>query len=446
MAILIRETLTRVRAPLREVGLNTIAFGMIIAAQQLFVFPGLSRMTTAVGFSQVILLITISTIVVNVLGNEASKVSLIRGEAYRRRGLPWDTPRLVLGGMILAALAIVLVTVATSISWELSLQYGLITLLGIARTFGTTPDKHTGAFHRVVIAHGTYAAGALGGLFLVQPLGSPYVPFLAAEALALAVVVLIRIRYRDVAWTVRRTVEFRPTMHSFLGLGLIAVLINAVTYLDRLTITPLIGAGALAVYYSASALSSSLSLITNPGGNAMLARLGRMSDERRGQVFTQGLLLAIPLVLVCWAGSFIIALGGLVVLYPSHLQAALPLLAPISLAAAFSNAVALLSPLLQRFLPVRRLLWFYLPYTIVYLAAITVFSALWSLNGFAWASALANAMLFAMYLVQIRRTARSASGPPLPAPEPARTRTARGVTASTPAAPSEPSMRTVSTS
>lgn len=412
-----RPALARLRAPLQEIGLNTIAFGIIIAIQQLLVFPGISRMTDAAGFSQVILLITLSTIVVNVIGTEASKVALIRSEAYRSKGLPWDAPRLVLLSTLVVGALLALVAVVMQVPWHLMVQYAAITVLGIVRSYATTPDKYDGKFGRVVRVHSIYAAGAVVGLLLIPWTGTAFTPFLLAEALSVIAVLVVRARHRVVAETLRRTEEFTATSRSFIGLATIALLVNAVTYLDRLTITPLIGATALAIYYSASALSSSLSLITNPMGNAMLARLGRMDTARQGQMFAQGLLLAAPLVLVCWAGSFVIALGGLLVLYPTHFEAAVPLLAPVSLAAAFSNAVALLSPLLQRFLRVRRLLWFYLPYTLVYLAAITLFSTLWGLTGFAWASALANGVLFGMYVVQIRLSSqhgRSPAGEPTP--------------------------------
>lgn len=408
---------TSLGSPLRDLGLNTIAFGMIIVVQQILVLPGLSRLTTAVGFSEVILLITISTIVVNVIGTEASKVSLIRSEAYRSREIPWDAPRLVLICSSVICALIAIVTVAADIPWQLSLQYAVITLLGIARSYWTTPDKYAGAFHRVVVVHGAYAAGAVAGLLLVPTTGTPYVPFLLAESVAIVAVVLYRLHRREVALTFRRTEEFATTRHQFVSLALIALLINAVSYIDRLAITPLVGASALAVYYSASALSSSLSLITNPVGNAMLARLGRLSDERRHQLFSRGLFFSLPLVVVFWAGSIAIAYVGLVVLYPTHLGAAVSLLVPVSLAAAFTNVTSLLSPLLQRFLPAQRLLRFYVPYTAVYLISITAFSALWGLNGFAWASALANSMLFVMYILQLRHSSRdSAAAPPNAAP------------------------------
>lgn len=403
--------LARFRSPLHEIGLNTIAFGLVIAVQQILVFPGLSRLTDAAGFSQVILLITLSTIVVNVVGTEASKISLIRSEEYRRRGLPWDTPRLVLVGTVGATALLSAAAILAQIPWHLLIQYVAITTLGITRSYATTPDKYLGAFHRVVLVHAVYAVGAIGGLLLVPSTGSPFTPFLLAEALSVVAVLMVRLRHRDVRLTLGRTEEYRATVRPFLALALIALLINCVAYLDRLTITPLIGAGALAVYYSASALSSSLSLLTNPMGNAMLARLGRMSHESRGHLFSRGLLLAVPLVLTFWACSLVIAYFGVVVLYPAHTQAAIPLLPPVSLAAAFSNAVALLSPLLQRFLPMRRLLWFYLPYSLIYLLAATGFSLVWGLQGFAWASALTNALLFLMYLLQIRRTASSDARP-----------------------------------
>ena len=417
MTLLTRRSLEQVRAPLREVGLNTVAFGLIIAVQQLIVFPGLGRSLDAAPFSQVILLITVSTIVSNVLGNEASKVSLIRAEAYRRSGLPWDTPRIAAAGGALVLLTVPVVLATGGWPSGTVLQIGAITVLAIVRTFLTTPDKAVGAFGRVVLVHGTYGAGAVAGLLLVPAAGTPYLPFALGEAVSVIAVIVVRLRHREVPLTLRRTAEAGATSRAFTHLALMALLINAVTYLDRLTITPLLGAGALAVYYSATALSSSLALITNPAGNAMLARLGRLSESARTRVLRRGLLLALPLVLLFWGVSLAIVLGGLVVLYPTRFEAALPLLVPVSLSAACSNTISLLSPLLQRFLALRRLLTFHLVFAVVDAGAIVLLGTLWGLQGFAWAGTVANAVLLALYIVQIRRLSRAPAIPPAPSPD-----------------------------
>ncbi|GAA1731998.1 hypothetical protein [Brachybacterium phenoliresistens] len=409
------------RGPLHEIGLNTLAFGLIIAVQQLVIFPGLAGRSGPVAFSDLILLITVSTIAVNVIGTEASKVSLIRAPAYRSHDLPWDVPRIV---MISAGGAGLLVLAVWLLGWlpaNAALPCGLIVLLGIARTYATTPDRHEGAYGRVILVHGAYAAGAVAGFLLIGPGDMLLLPFLVAESVSAVVAGIVRLRHRTVRWTMRRTPLYPGTLRAFLGLAAIAVLINGVTYIDRLAITPLLGAGALAVYYSATALSSSLSLITNPAGNAVLARLGRVPDERRAQLLARGLVLVPPLILVFWGASAVIAYAGLALLYPSHLPAALPLLLPVSLTAAFSNAVTLLAPLLQRFGPIRQLLGTYLVYAAAYLIAVLLLSRSHGLLGFAWAGTTAQAVLLVITITRIAIGSRrrpSAASPPREPGEP----------------------------
>lgn len=154
---------------LKPVGLNTVAFGLVIAVQQILVFPYLSRTVSVEDFSSAVLLVTVSTFVVNVVAGEASNVSLVRGGEYEARRLPWDAARLVVIGAAAVIILVACGAAARVISWDVAIQYGAITTLGMLRTYGVAPDKFQGRFEMVVLVHLSYAVGAAGGLRLVTP-------------------------------------------------------------------------------------------------------------------------------------------------------------------------------------------------------------------------------------------------------------------------------------
>lgn len=385
---------------LKPVGLNTIAFGLIIGIQQILVFPFLSRTVSVADFSSTVLLITLSTVFVNVIAGEASNVMLIRGGSYERLKLPWDAARLVGVGGILLALIAVGAAIFFRVPWEVTSQGVAITLLGMYRTFGVSPDKFHGRFILIVYIHIAYVFGAAIGLTLVSVSGSSYFPFLLAEVAATISTVFVRFKYRDVRLTIRRTREFSATRRSFLHLAVVALLVNTVSYLDRIMIVPLLGAAALGVYYATSALSKSLSLITNPVGNAFLARIGRISPNAQGPLFSKSARLAGPSVIIFAIFAYIVSFAGLAILYPDFYAEGRTILFPVALTAAFASSSDLMRPVIMRFIPAKRFLAFNVVYALVYIVSIAVLSYFWGLIGFAWASAFARASLFFIYLSQ----------------------------------------------
>lgn len=394
---------------LGAIGLNAVAFALVIAVQQLIVFPALSRIVSVTEFAATILFVTVSTVLVNVLGGEVSNVSLLRHGDRARRRLPWDSPRLLLGGVALVTTGAAATMVFAPIQPAVTAQFLVVTLLGLLRVSGVAPEKASNEFHLVVVVHGAYAVGAVLGLSLVGPLRSSIVPFLSAELLAVAVVVVVRLRRRAIRLTLRRTEDFSAARRQFLQLALVAILMNTVAYLDRLVIVPLLGAAALSAYYAASALAKSLSMVTNPAANALLARVGAVGDERARPLLSKTSRLAV----IGWGGLFTLSLAlsvaGLAVLYPIYFEVGLSLVVPVAVAAASGSASDLVRPLIMRFVPTSRFLLFNVAYALVFVVSILVFSSLWGLVGFAWGGALARTTLLTIYLVQARYAARLSS-------------------------------------
>lgn len=351
-------------------------------------------------FSTTILFVTLSTIFVNVVAGEASNIVLIRGARYEQLNLAWDMPRIlvycVAGLVALSGVA----TMIYSVSWTFTAQLLLLTLLGVARTFGVSPDKFAGRFDLVVYIHVTYAVGAVAGTLLVEHTGSPYAPFLLAEFMAVVATLIVRFTHSETSFTLRATPEFRSTRNNFFQLASAALLVNTVSYLDRIVIMPLLGATALGVYYATSALSKSLSLVTNPVGNAFLARIGKVDPQHQGPLFKRSTIVASLAVVVFAFVSYWVSYLGLAFLYPDFYSIGKSILLPVALTAAFASGSDLMRPLIMRFVPGRRFLLFNSGYAFVYVVLIIVLSSFWGLTGFAWASVISRAVLFFIYLIQ----------------------------------------------
>lgn len=379
---------------------------MLIGTQQLIVFPVLSRIVDVNSFSTTVLFMTISTVIVNVIGGEASNTSLLRARVYSDNRLPWDSGRIILYGSAFLVIGSVIVLLMTAGETSFIIQGLIVTIFGMFRTFAVAPDKSVNKFHLVVIVHALYVIGALVGLCFVAQSNLPLLPFIVAEVAASLCVIIIRFANREVTLTLSRTPEYPATRKKFIYLAAVALLVNLVSYLDRLLIVPLLGAGALAIYYAASALAKVLSMITNPVANTLLSRLGSLEETRAGELFRQVIRIGITAfpILICM--SLALTFLGLKFLYPDFFYEATVLILPVSIVAAFGSVSDLVRPFVMRFVSSRRFLIFNVIYAIVFLMGILIFSNLWGITGFAWANALAHGVLAILYFTQAALIAR----------------------------------------
>lgn len=392
----------------RAVALNTLAFAILIGLQHIIIFPMLSRLVTLQAFSTAVLLITISTVTVNVLGGEASNIALLRSGTYSDRGLPWDSPRLVAFGMIFVTIGTAVSAPFHDVDSILIAQALATTLLGMVRSLALAPDKYANKFHLVLSVHFGYAVGALLGLTSVQSTGWTLLPFLVGEVFGLLIILVVRRAHQDVQLTLRRTEEYHTTRRRFMQLALVALLMNSVSYLDRLMIVPVLGATALGIYYSASALAKALSMVTNPVANTMLARLGALGDEGASQVCRRAFRVSVCAWGIFAASSLLVSVLGLKLLYPMFFVDAVSILVPVSVASASAAASDLLRPVALRFMPLWRFVAFNVVYAVTFLTTILVFSHEWGLAGFAWAGAIARTGLFCLFLCQAYVISRKA--------------------------------------
>ena len=389
---------------IRDVGLNTLAFGIYVAAQQLLFFPVLSRIGDNDSFAQVILFVTVSGVIANVIGGEMANTALVRSSTYEAAGLRWDFHLLLLRLVGIACITAVVVNLFTGIPWSLFAEYALITLFTILRLYATAPYKYAERFSVVLLCYTLYALGGILGLYLTSRTDWMLAPFALAEVSALVCMVAVRILDRPGTTLMRTGPGFPRTVSTFTQLAIVALLINFVTYFDRVLIYPLLGAAAMATYYSASVFSKSMSLVINPVANAFLAKLGRIRDDRRAEVISRLVRSLPPALLLFAVANYTISYFGLRILYPIYYTDAIPLLLPVSCAGALSSCADMLQPAILRFRAPRFYLFANIAYAAVFAVSFLVMSSLWGISGFAWSTAVARACQFALYLLVAIRT------------------------------------------
>ncbi|MCE0485989.1 lipopolysaccharide biosynthesis protein [Ornithinimicrobium sediminis] len=403
---------SRLRSPhFRDLALTTSAFGAIVGVQQVLLLPFLAAMTNTDDFSKIILFVTISAIVANVTGGEAANTALVRGHQYAREGAAWDFHLLLVPVLAVLAAAWVVVAPVLNVSSDEIVLFAVISVLTALRLFLAAPFRYEQRFGTVLVAHLCYAAGSASALLLVARFDWVLAPFLVGEACAVLVLsVALLAGGRRLHFGVEDRRRLYRTSTKYLSLASVGLLANAVGYLDRLIIYPLLGAGALAVYYAASVLPKSLALVVNPVTGLLLAKFGAMGDERGGEILER-LYRVLPwVIIVLTLASLAIGLLGLQVLYPQFAEEGRPIVLPVSISVGLASAAYLMQPYVLRFRPSGIALMANILYAGVFVGAAVGLSLRVGLHGFAWATVAAHLVLLGFYLVFARpRTERASS-------------------------------------
>ncbi|WP_237770123.1 lipopolysaccharide biosynthesis protein [Ornithinimicrobium sp. CNJ-824] len=362
-------------------------------------------------FAHVVLVITVSAVISNLVGGESANTLLIRGHAYAEEGRRWDFHKVflwaTLGGLLISS------GIWTLIAGKPStvLGAGTLMLMTALRLFLASPFRLQQRFGVVTTAHLVYVLGSLSALPATVR-GAPLLtPFLVGEAVSVLFLCAVLLRQRR-----RGTPEKWGTAHPFVGslktyvaLATAAALANVVGYMDRLFITPLLGASALAVYFAASVIPKSLGVVTNPLVGLLLARFGSSSDEDAPDIL-RSLLKLVPAAAII---GTVLALGagwlGLSLLYPQFEQEGREVIPPISLSVGIATGAYLLQPFILRFRPSRYIIFANAIQAIIFVVSALVLSRQFGVVGFAWASAITHLGLLLVFLsiVHERRATNS---------------------------------------
>ncbi|MBB1509827.1 hypothetical protein [Tessaracoccus sp. MC1756] len=343
---------------------------------------------------------SVYAVATNVLGEELGNAFLVRKGRYTASGLRsgGDFLLLLICGAVtlfVAVAAALLVAGGPLITLGLVLTSGVI---GVSRCYLLAILRAERDFSAILLVNASYLVGGAIGLVPAVNWNSPLLAFLTADIVALGAALLARSRKMSLSFD--RTPEFRSSAGLYIQFAAVSLIMNAVVYLDRLLILPMLGAGAMAIYFAASSLAKMVSLATTPVAGVILARLGAMHESSRG-VVVRSALLRLPLLVT---GAFLLALllsfTGVRLLYPQFQGDARAIFVPASVAAALGAATLMLRPFLMKFYSANWLLAANLVYGVGFVV-IALSSVAWGVVGFAWAVALSRVLQLAGYLVAL---------------------------------------------
>lgn len=392
---------------IKELGANTIAFGLGIVIQQLLVMPVLAKCVSDEIFSEIIIFHSVFNFLCVVVGEELGNVRMIRNNIYASRNLHGDFNFLL---FILVGILVVFTNIGwifVDISYVELILYLVVAILGIIRYYGMTGYRLEQQFNTILLISSFYCIGEVVGLAIAVTTHFYIGVFLLGELFALGCWMVVRWRNKDrlSIQSFSKTPEMCNTVKMYGEIGGVAVISNGVAYLDRLLVYPLAGATAMNMYYGASSMSKMLSLIINPFSTFILAKLVGIKEDYEEKIVKKCIRIMFPLLIVFVFGSIIVTYFGVSLFYSQYLETATELLIPIGLATALGLETALVKPLVMRFFEAKKLLFVQIFYAVVLIACMYGFSYKWGMYGFAWATCLARAFQLIAYflLLKIRK-------------------------------------------
>ena len=383
---------------IRDFSVYTFAFGLYIFSQQVLIMPIISRNTNEKIFSEIILFITFFNIFCIVIGDELSNTRIARNKVYDKKYADGDFFYLLFFLTICLIFLVIIANIFINISWLKIFIFCLIISLGVSRYFLMSFYKIDQKFKSILKANIFYLFGSICGLFLFFNYQLLYAPFLVAEILSILFICLDLFYLNKHSITFERTREFENTKKMFSDLSITAIIINLISYMDRVIILPILGASSMAIYFSASSTSKILALIANPLSSFLLSKMGTNDNLDKKNILRFAIKYFLPMIIVFFSASLILCFIAINFLYPQYYFPAINLIYPISLAVSLSLVNILFKPFLILTVKSKLVLYSNIFYALTFMLSIYPMVYFGGLYGFACSVALGRLIQLLCYI------------------------------------------------
>ncbi len=265
------------------------------------------------------------------------------------------------------------------------------------RYYSDVEYKMNTNFFRYMMFYNIVSVGYLLGLLVYKISGEWLVAFLIGESLGIAFVVIWGTIYRKNILTPSKNF---PLICKSMGFLLLSTLIDNLTLnADRILLMVFSGAGAVAIYYTASLLGKVVAILSAPINSIIISYLVKYKGGLTKKFWTVSTLATVALGVVSFAGCTIISPFMLKLLYPDLVRECMPYIAPSILGQIFYFISGILLVILLKFRGEKRQFFFNAAYAVEFFAIVIVGTLLFGLNGFVYSSLIANAIRFIAVII-----------------------------------------------
>ena len=375
--------------------------------RQFVILPVLARLFSDTVYGTILTINSVANITEVSLGNTLNNTRLITRNNYEETGTQGDFKFFLWGACGIGTLsAIVLPFVFPGFGVLTEILVWLTIVVGIQNAYYLFYYVMTLRFDRMMIQSVIVAVGTLIGAGITWLTHLWPCPFLLGNLLALVYIYKTAPPMRErFGWTKLAS----STGIKWAILIATSLLSNALVYLDRLLLYPVLGGASVAIYTTASFFGKCIAAIMPPVANVLLGYFVQRDFQitRKKYLMISGASMGFGGL--CFVASLPIAPWITHLMYPTLFESAAPLLVIANLASIISASATLSQTMILRYCKTSRLLVIQIIYGVVYLGGGLLSLSKYGISGFCYAVVAANTVkLIAMFGVGLYSIQREA--------------------------------------
>lgn len=375
-----------------DVFYNTMAFGIIIASQQLLALPRIAASFDKEIFAEAVILISVINVLSAIFGNSIGNTRILVNKTYSDKNLIGDFVFInhVSNILVIILSLITYFLVVESFTFTGAAGYVALSALASFKNYIVFEYRLLKNFKHVLNQSFVYLFGMLIGLFLSTICESWILIFIIPEFLSILFSIRGSMIVRESA---KRTILFKDTLRTTTHVALNSGITSSFSYFDRFLIYPILGPASLGAYFSATAVAKMGAFIVNPASSVLLPWLSNSNKNKKAillkySIFTGILAGVIYFLLVIFISPIAIKL-----LYPQFFEEAKTILIIVCISASFDISASIYKPVIMTACSVKHLTYFNIIYSVIFFSTGILFSIYYGIYGFS------IAMLFSKFTI-----------------------------------------------
>lgn len=368
---------------------------ILTIASQLIIYPYLARSLPDSMYGEVLTIMgVINTIGVSI-GSSLNNTRLLLQSDYDNKKIMGDFNSLFIVSALLGSFIVAISTNIFVVSSFDTISLMLLAFLLAFKAYYTVDFRlkinYTKVLHNNIL-------GALGYLFgiLIFVYTDKWVHiFLTGELIACIHLFLTASILKE---GLIKTNVFKQTSVKYLYMFSAALISNAMTYMDRFLIFPLLGSEYVSIYMVSSFLGKSLGILMIPISGVLLTYVAK-EDIISVKTFFKRLGIFSFIALIIYLLTLIFGAYSTKILYPTLVKQALPYMGIANLAAVLHILGAIIQPIMMRYAHSKWYLITQFLYLIVYFITTYIGGQFGELFGFCIAVLFSNLFRFILMIV-----------------------------------------------
>ncbi len=366
-------------------------------ANQIVLLPVLASVFSETEYGTILTVVGIKNIISGTLGNSLYSTRLVMDSRYKEQGQVGDFN-------LMATMASVIGAVAMAISFFFVKDLNVKTLLLLLPLIAmSTLNNYFGVwyplkleFKKGLVNSLVISVGTLLGVAVMRGTHIWPISYLGSAVFGF---IFVTTQTGVIKEGFKRTNLFATTSKKWFALGITTLLVNIVTYLDRLILFPLLGGGAVATFHTASYFGKAVSILAMPVASVLLGYYAQKDFKMTLKKFWLvnalcGVTLLVFAVFSAFLGE---AVTGL--LFPKLVQEAAPYIFIANMASATAAVIQLVQSASLKYAKTYWQVVMQVAYLGVYFGAGMILMQKNGLMGFCIAFLLANITRLVMLLV-----------------------------------------------